>query len=456
MLRDVGPVAAKHGGNPAARRRSGTWPSARGCRETTASGLHGFDPTAPAVRIAAVSEQAQPTSASVAQATLGQNAWSAEEKYQQFLSDPTSVDPSWRCAFLAAVTSPFRAESSRPVAAMLAQPTRFRSATALAAVPTITRRATARSAGNGHAERRWRAWRSPVSRRRRLEIATAPPAFRDRRSRRLPLTGSGGDDRRCRESCAQRRAAEFGCGRPVGSKNGAAPASSEDAPVALRGVAARIAANMVESLTVPTATSVHPLPAKVLEVNRRTINEYLERTSAAKVSYTHLIAYAVVRALGAYPSLNSGFVPDIDGNGTPGVVHHSHVNLGIAIDLERAGGRTLVVPAVRFADTLDFTGFVAAYEDLVRRARDNKLSIDDLTGVTVTITNPGTLGTTQSVPRLMSGQGAIIGVGALELPRRISGDRTRQRSLRSVSRRCSRSPRPMTTASSKVRSRGSS
>jgi 2-oxoglutarate dehydrogenase E1 component len=196
----------------------------------------------------------------------------------------------------------------------------------------------------------------------------------------------------------------------------AASAPSEDAPVPLRGVAARIVTNMVESLTVPTATSVHPLPAKVLEVNRRTINEYLERTTGAKVSYTHLIGYAVVRALVAFPSLNSGFIGDIDGSGGPGVVHHTHVNLGIAIDLERPNGRSLVVPAVRSADTLDFPGFVAAYEDLVRRARDSKLAIEDLTDVTVTITNPGTLGTTQSVPRLMAGQGAIIGVGALDFP----------------------------------------
>ena len=174
---------------------------------------------------------------------------------------------------------------------------------------------------------------------------------------------------------------------------------------------------MVASLEVPTATSVHPLPAKVLEVNRRILNEHLARSSGQKISFTHLIAFAIVKALGDVPALNASFVPDSDGKGTPGVIRHEHVGLGIAIDLERpGGGRSLVVPSVKEADTLDFPAFVAAYEDLVARARENKLAVEDFAGVTITLTNPGTLGTTQSVPRLMVGQGAIIGVGALDFP----------------------------------------
>jgi 2-oxoglutarate dehydrogenase E1 component len=179
---------------------------------------------------------------------------------------------------------------------------------------------------------------------------------------------------------------------------------------------------MITSLGVPTATSVHPLPAKLLEVNRRLINEHQDRVGGRKVSFTHLIAYALVRALRDIPALNSSFVADIDGKNTPGVIRHEHVNLGIAIDLERPGGaRTLVVPAVRAADTLGFAGFVTAYEDLVARARGAKLTLEDFNGVTITITNPGTLGTTQSVPRLMAGQGAIIGVGALDFPVEFAG-----------------------------------
>ena len=194
-------------------------------------------------------------------------------------------------------------------------------------------------------------------------------------------------------------------------------APAGEVALALRGAAARIVENMSASLAVPTATSVHPVPAKLLEVNRAVINDQLARTTGGKVSFTHLIAWAVVKALAVVPVMNASFVPEIDGTGTPGVIRHEHVGLGIAVDYERpGGGRTLFVPCVKDADLLDFSQFLHAYEDLVRKVRTNKLSADDFAGVTVTITNPGTLGTTQSVPRLMAGQGAIIGVGALGYP----------------------------------------
>ena len=167
----------------------------------------------------------------------------------------------------------------------------------------------------------------------------------------------------------------------------------------------------------PTATSVRPVPAKLLEVNRLAINDHLSRTTGGKVSFTHLIAWAVVKALGAVPEMNASFVPALATTGTAGLLRHEHVGLGLAIDYEKAdGSRTLYVPCIRAADTLDFSEFLRAYEDLVRKVRTNRLSVDDFAGVTVTVTNPGTLGTTQSVPRLMSGQGAIIGVGALGYP----------------------------------------
>jgi 2-oxoglutarate dehydrogenase E1 component len=184
----------------------------------------------------------------------------------------------------------------------------------------------------------------------------------------------------------------------------------------LRGAAARIAENMRRSLAVPTATSVHPVPAKLLEVNRQVVNNHLTRTTGGKVSFTHLIGWAVVRALEAVPQLNSSFVEDVDGKGSPGVLRHARVGLGIAIDLERRDGRTLLVPCLQDADTLDFSSFVHAYEELIRKARANSLSLEDFSGVTLSITNPGTLGTTQSVPRLMPGQGAIIGIGSLAYP----------------------------------------
>src|ERR1700689_3350717 len=190
-----------------------------------------------------------------------------------------------------------------------------------------------------------------------------------------------------------------------------------DEPVPLRGAASRIVANMEASLTVPTATSVRTVPARLLEVNRLILNNQLARTTGAKVSFTHIIGYAVVRALHDVPALNAAFVPDGGGKGKPGVIHHKHVGLGLAVDKEKSDGtRTLLVPCIKDADTLDFRSFVLAYEDLIRKIHTNKIGPDDFAGTTVSLTNPGTLGTAQSVPRLMAGQGAIIGVGALGYP----------------------------------------
>jgi len=185
----------------------------------------------------------------------------------------------------------------------------------------------------------------------------------------------------------------------------------------LRGAAARIVANMEASLGVPTATSFRSIPARLLEVNRQLLNEQLARTTGAKVSFTHLIAYAVVRSLVAVPSLNASFVESIDTKGTPGVIRSEHVGLGLAVDVEKSdGSRTLMVPCIKDADTLDFRSFVLAYEDLVRKVHTGTATPSDFAGTTASLTNPGTIGTVQSVPRLMPGQGAIVGVGALGFP----------------------------------------
>ncbi|MEY2451614.1 MAG: multifunctional 2-oxoglutarate metabolism enzyme, partial [Acidimicrobiaceae bacterium] len=198
-------------------------------------------------------------------------------------------------------------------------------------------------------------------------------------------------------------------------------AEVEEAGRPLRGAAARIVANMEESLHVPTATSFREVPARLLEVNRSVINGYLGRTRGGKVSFTHLIGFAVVRAIAeSMPVMNSSFVKGEDG--TPRVVRHEHIGLGIAVDLEKSdGSRTLLVPVIRDADTLDFRGFWGAYEELIRKVRSNKISPDDFSGATISLTNPGTIGTVQSVPRLMPNQGAIVGVGALDYPAAYQG-----------------------------------
>ncbi len=180
----------------------------------------------------------------------------------------------------------------------------------------------------------------------------------------------------------------------------------------LLGVAARIARTMEASLEVPTATSFRIVPAKLLEVNRQVVNGYLGRTRGGKVSFTHLIAYAVIRALEAVPVMNAAYA-EVDSE--PGVVRHGRLGLGLAVDVEKPdGSRSLIVPCIRDADTLDFRGFHAAYQEVIRKVRSNRLSADDLAGTTVTLTNPGTIGTVASVPRLVRGQGLIVGVGAID------------------------------------------
>src|SRR5579864_8896781 len=208
---------------------------------------------------------------------------------------------------------------------------------------------------------------------------------------------------------------------PPTGDGGQAPRSTGDGDqaVPMKGVAARIVANMEASLSVPTATSVRRVPAKLLEINRTILNNHLARRRGGKVSFTHLIGFAVVRALREVPVMNSGFRAAEDGK--PTVTHYSHVNLGLAVDVENTDGtRSLIVPAIKHADEMDFHGFWSAYEDLIRKVRTKKLSADDLAGVTVSLTNPGTLGTEHSVPRLMPGQGVIVGVGALEYPAEFS------------------------------------
>ncbi|MFP5345984.1 MAG: 2-oxo acid dehydrogenase subunit E2, partial [Actinomycetes bacterium] len=193
----------------------------------------------------------------------------------------------------------------------------------------------------------------------------------------------------------------------------------EDETVRLKGPAARVVTNMEASLDVPTATSVRAIPAKLLVDNRIVINSNLKRARGGKVSFTHLIGFAMVQALKQMPEMNYGFT-EIDGK--PSVHHPAHINPGIAIDLVKADGtRQLLVPAIKNCEEMDFAQFWAAYEDVVRRARAGKLAVEDFAGTTISLTNPGTIGTVHSVPRLMKGQGAIVGVGAMDYPAEYQG-----------------------------------
>ncbi|MFE5409902.1 multifunctional oxoglutarate decarboxylase/oxoglutarate dehydrogenase thiamine pyrophosphate-binding subunit/dihydrolipoyllysine-residue succinyltransferase subunit [Microbacterium sp. NPDC056569] len=192
-----------------------------------------------------------------------------------------------------------------------------------------------------------------------------------------------------------------------------------DVVTTLRGMPKTLAANMDESLTVPTATSVRTVPAKLMIDNRIVINNHMSRTRGGKVSFTHLIGWAIIQALKDFPSQNV-FYAEIDGK--PSLVAPAHINLGIAIDLPKPDGtRALLVPSIKRAEQLTFNEYLTTYEDLVTRARNNKLTAADFQGTTISLTNPGGIGTVHSVPRLMKGQGCIVGAGALEYPAEFQG-----------------------------------
>ena len=213
-----------------------------------------------------------------------------------------------------------------------------------------------------------------------------------------------------------------------------APATSAPAPVTsvpegstlepLRGVGAAIVTNMEKSLSVPTATSFRNVPARLLEVNRKVINDYRSLHGLSKVSFTHIIAHAIVRAISdAVPNMRNAY--QVAADGKPQLVRNPHVNVGLAVDVDKGDGtRALVVPVLMNADTLSFAGFLVAYDDIVRKVKANKLTIADFQGANVSITNPGTIGTVQSVPRLMPGQGVIVGVGSIDYPAEFQGSDT--------------------------------
>ncbi len=322
--------------------------------------------------------------------SFGPNAWLVDDMYERFLADPESVGDSWREFFADYRPAPVPAPQTQ-VVSVTPQPSPdardFDSGAAAPAPPS-----------NGAAAH------DPASTRvatiASTRTATTPPPG-------APTPAPGAPSPSVGSSTVPSASVE----------SSTVPSASVESPTVLRGAASRVVANMEASLGVPTATSVRTVPARLLEVNRLILNNQLARTSGAKVSFTHIIGYAVVRALHDVPVLNAAFVADVEGSGKPGVVHHKHVGLGLAVDQEKAdGSRTLLVPCIRDADTLDFRSFVVAYEDLIRKIHTGRISPDDFAGTTVSLTNPGTLGTVQSVPRLMPGQGAIIGVGALGYP----------------------------------------
>ncbi|WP_329270997.1 multifunctional oxoglutarate decarboxylase/oxoglutarate dehydrogenase thiamine pyrophosphate-binding subunit/dihydrolipoyllysine-residue succinyltransferase subunit [Streptomyces sp. NBC_01451] len=316
-------------------------------------------------------------------AAFGPNEWLVDEIYQQYLQDPNSVDRAWWDFFAdykpgAPAASPATAGAA---AAGAAETTTTAPAAPAAPAAPVTPSVPAPAA------------------------AAAPPAT-------APAPAA--------KPAASKPAAAAPA--PAAAKPKAAPAAeAADGPefVTLRGPSAAVAKNMNASIEVPTATSVRAVPVKLLFDNRIVINNHLKRARGGKISFTHLIGYAMVQAIKAMPSMNYSFA---EKDGKPTLVKPAHVNFGLAIDLVKPNGdRQLVVAGIKKAETLNFFEFWQAYEDIVRRAREGKLTMDDFTGVTVSLTNPGGLGTVHSVPRLMPGQSVIMGVGSMDYPAEFQG-----------------------------------
>ena len=192
-----------------------------------------------------------------------------------------------------------------------------------------------------------------------------------------------------------------------------APAEGEDV-VQIRGAGMKIIENMDSSLSIPVATSLRSIPVKVLEENRKFINNHFRKTKQGKISFTHIIGWAIVKALKAIPVMNNAYTI-IDGS--PSVIKRNDVNIGLAIDLvKKDGTRSLIVPNIKKANAMNFRQFFDSYNDIINRARSNKIEVADFMGTTISLTNPGTIGTSSSNPRLMVGQGAIIATGSIDFP----------------------------------------
>ncbi|MEO7653794.1 MAG: multifunctional oxoglutarate decarboxylase/oxoglutarate dehydrogenase thiamine pyrophosphate-binding subunit/dihydrolipoyllysine-residue succinyltransferase subunit, partial [Bryobacteraceae bacterium] len=202
--------------------------------------------------------------------------------------------------------------------------------------------------------------------------------------------------------------------------------------VPLRGASARIAENMTASVAIPLATSQRTIPVKVIDENRRIINQHRTLVGKSKVSYTHLIGWAIVKALHTNSSLNNAYA---ENGGEPFRIVRPVVNLGIAVDVEgKDGTRNLVVPNIKNAGGMDFQQYVSAFDDLVSRARKNRLTAADFQGTSISLTNPGTVGTMGSIPRLMPGQGAIIAVGTIDFPAEYQGVAPETRAMIGISK----------------------
>ncbi len=360
----------------------------------------------------------------------GPNDWFVEELRQQYLANPKSVSPEWRQVFeengLIPATPPALPSLSPALPSVSPEATGTEQTTQMAEgreatadpnsrAPSVSPEATGTEQPTQMAEGR-EATADPNNRAPSLSPEATgteqPTQMAEGREATVGLSPEATGTNQPTQMAEGRSATAD----PNSRAGREATADPNNRAQPLRGAAARIVANMELSLGVPTATSFREVPAKLLEINRKVLNNHLIRVRGGKSSFTHIIGYAIVRAIVSdVQAMNDTY--EADAAGKPMVVRNDHVNLGIAVDQQKSdGSRTLIVPVIKAAETMNFAEFVAAYESLIRKVRDNKIVVDDLMGANVSLTNVGTIGTVQSVPRLMPGQGVIVGVGRLGFP----------------------------------------
>ena len=362
---------------------------------------------------------------------FGANEWLVEEMYEKYIADPASVDPQW-IDFFAANAHLINGNGSTGVttsasngasngAAQVA-PLNIQQLAANVSLPS--------SGGAPPAPKRAHvdAPPAPSTLRAEMQMPSAPAAPGAPASAVTPAATviastpvsapQQGNPLQPQVVTSSRSSTPLPAD-PVRKSAPVISSPSAGSVDALRGTAARVVTNMEASLEVQTATSVRAIPAKLLIDNRIVINNHLKRGRGGKVSFTHLIGYAMIKALRAMPEMNSFFTHLED---KPAVGHPDHINLGIAIDLAKSDGtRQLLVPSIKGCEGMDFAQFWEAYEAVVKKARTGALTVEDFAVTTVSLTNPGTIGTVHSVPRLMQGQGLILGVGAMEYPAEYQG-----------------------------------
>ena len=311
------------------------------------------------------------------------NEWLVADIYEKYKADKSSVDEKWAEIFARLEAASGSAQKTAPAQ------------TAPATQPAKTTAAKPAAAGSKQSAK--------SSSTAASENSTTPPKPKVRRAEAAPQAITSEPSIAARDERAKDDTDK----------------AKEDEWIRLRGMPQAIAANMDASLSMPTATTVRDMPVKALVDNRTIINNHLQRTRGGRVSFTHLIGYAVIRALVKHPEMNAIYREE---DGKKFKVNPAHINFGLAIDLPGSKGeRALVQPSIKAVETMNFREFWEAYDDLVKRALNNKLTMDDHSGTTVSLTNPGGIGTVHSVPRLSEGQAAIIGVGALTYPAEFEG-----------------------------------